>query len=246
MLALTLFTATLAIAISQLVVSVAGTGDRLIAAVSALLFSGLVAPLLGSVLWRLVFELDKTRQQLDMQTTHDDLTGVYNRRHFMTLVEREWDRARRYNMAAALLLIDVDHFKRVNDTHGYPCGDELLREIGRVIGALLRQADMVARFGDGEFIIFLPHTDPLGALDVAERIREQVQALNLVSNGAQVNSTVSIGVAPMRAELPSLDWMIHEADTAMSAAKAIGCNCVRTLPFEPSRTGGAYQVDRPL
>lgn len=244
-LVLTLLAATLAVAISQIVVSVAGTGDRLIAAVSALLVSVLIAPVLGTVLLRLVFELDKTRQQLAVQTTHDDVSGVYNRRHFMTLVEREWDRARRYNMAAALLLIDVDHFKRVNDTHGYLCGDELLREIGRVVEALLRQADVVARFGDGEFIVFLPHTDPLGALDVAERIREQVQALNLVSNGVQVNTTVSIGVAPMRAELPSLDWMIHEADTAMSAAKAIGCNCVRTLPFEPSRAGGAYRVDRP-
>jgi len=159
------------------------------------------------------------------------------------VVQREWDRARRYGMQAALLLIDADHFKRVNDTHGHLCGDELLRRIAQTVEQQLRQADVLARFGGEELIVFLPHTDPLGALDVAERIREKVQALSLSWQAATVGTTVSIGVAPLRAELPSLDWMIHEADTALYAAKSDGRNCVRTLPFEPSRSGGAYPVD---
>jgi diguanylate cyclase (GGDEF)-like protein len=92
-------------------------------------------------------------------------------------------------------------------------------------------------------IVFLPHTDPLGALDVAERIREKVQGITVPWQAASVGTTVSIGVAPLRAELPSLDWMIHEADTALYAAKADGRNCVRTLPFEASRSGGAYSVN---
>jgi len=192
---------------------------------------------------RLVAELDGTRQRLAVLATHDELTGVHNRRHFMDLVQREWDRARRYNTQAALMLIDADHFKRVNDSHGHRCGDELLRCIARTVGHQLRQADALARFGGEELIVFLPHTDPLGALDVAERIREKVQALSLPWQAANVGTTVSIGVAPLRAELPTLDWMIHEAETALLAAKGDGRNCVRTLPFEASRSGGAYPVN---
>jgi len=159
------------------------------------------------------------------------------------VVQREWDRARRYSTPAALLLIDADHFKRVNDTHGHLCGDELLRCIAQTVADQLRQADVLARFGGEELIVFLPHTDPLGALDVAERIRERVQGLVVPWQSVSVSTTVSIGVAPLRNELPSLDWMIHEADTALYSAKSAGRNCVRSLPFEASRSGGAFQVN---
>lgn len=233
----------LAVLIAELVISVLGRGDRWIAAASASLCSLVLTPLIGGFIVKLVFELEGARQQLAVLATHDDLTGVHNRRHFMAEVQREWLRARRYNLAAAVLLIDADHFKRINDTHGHLCGDELLRQIARATGESLRQADVLARFGGEELIVYLPHTDALGALDVAERIRAKVQALSVAWQGAPVGTTVSIGVAPLRAELPSLDWMIHEADTALYTAKADGRNCVRTLPFEPSRNGDAYPVN---
>jgi diguanylate cyclase (GGDEF)-like protein len=233
----------LSVLLAQLVIVAVGRGDRVIATVSATLCSVVLTPVIGSFVLRLVFELDRTRQRLTVLATHDDLTGVHNRRHFMEVVQREWDRARRYSTPAALLLIDADHFKRVNDSHGHLCGDELLRCIANTVGQQLRQADVLARFGGEELIVFLPHTDPLGALDVAERIREKVQALAVPWQSTNVSTTVSIGVAPLRAELPSLDWMIHEADTALYAAKADGRNCVRTLPFEASRSGGAYPVN---
>ena len=102
---------------------------------------------------------------------------------------------------------------------------------------------MLARFDGEELAVFLPQTDPLGALDVAERIRTAVQALRLSWQGVEVGTTVSIGVAPLRAELPTLDWMIHEADAALCAAKSDGRNCVRTLPFQPKRSGEAYPVN---
>ena len=240
---LTALVAVLAVLIAELVISVLGRGDRWVAATSASLCSLVLTPLIGGFIVKLVFELEGARRQLTVLATHDDLTGVHNRRHFMTVVQREWLRARRYNLAAAVLLIDADHFKRINDTHGHLCGDELLRQIAHATGESLRQADVLARFGGEELIVYLPHTDSLGALDVAERIRARVQALNVAWQGALVGTTVSIGVAPLRAELPSLDWMIHEADTALYAAKADGRNCVRTLPFEPSRNGDAYSVN---
>ena len=114
--------------------------------------------------------------------------------------------------------------------------------IAAAAAASLRQPDLLARFGGEELIVFLPQTDPLGALDVAERIRTRVQALRLPWQGLEVGTTVSIGVAPLRSEMPTLDWMIHEADAALRAAKADGRNCVRTLPFQPRRSGEAYPV----
>jgi diguanylate cyclase (GGDEF)-like protein len=241
--ALTVAIAALSIGLSELVILVVGRGDRWIAAAAATLCAVALTPLFGFFVLRLVFELDRTRQRLTVLATHDDLTGVHNRRHFMEVVQREWDRARRYSTQAALLLIDADHFKRVNDSHGHLCGDELLRCIAKAVSESLRQADVLARFGGEELIVFLPHTDPLGALDVAERIRERVQALTVTWRSVTVSTTVSIGVAPMRAELPSLDWMIHEADTALYAAKSDGRNCVRALPFEASRSGGAFEIN---
>ncbi len=242
---LTLSIAVLAVLISQGVISVLGHGDRLIAAASATLCALVLTPLVGTAVLRLVFSLEQARQKLAVLAIQDDLTGVWNRRHFMAVVEREWDRARRYNTTAALLLIDADHFKRINDVHGHLCGDELLRQIARATGESLRQADVLARFGGEEFIVFLPHTDPLGALDVAERIRTQIEQLSMLWNDAVVSITVSIGVAPLRRELPSLDWTIHEADTALYAAKAEGRNCVRSLPFTASRSGDAFPINSP-
>ena len=227
---------------SQLVISLLGHGNRSIAAVTAAVCCLLVAPLMGSVVLRLVFALERARQKLAVLATQDELTEINNRRHFMTLVQREWARAHRYSTDAALLLIDVDHFKRVNDAHGHLCGDELLRRIAHGIAESLRQPAVLARFGGEEFVVFLPQTDPLGALDVAERIREGVQALQLPWHGVTVGVTVSIGVAPLRPDLLSLDWSLHEADTALYAAKAAGRNCVRTVPIAANSSGDTHPV----
>lgn len=232
----------LAVVGAQAMISLLGRGDRTVAIVSASTLALLLTPLLGAGLLRLVFQLELARQRIAMLATHDSLTGLTQRHHFLEAAEREWERARRYDNDAALLLIDADHFRQVNEDHGHLCGDELLRRIAAAAAASLRQPDLVARFGSEELIVFLPQTDPLGALDVAERIRTRVQALRLPWQGLEVGTTVSIGVAPLRSEMPTLDWMIHEADAALRAAKADGRNCVRTLPFQPRRSGEAYPV----
>ncbi len=227
----TALAAAFSMALTQGLISYIGHGNRWIAAAATLLSVLAITPPVCIAGLRLVFALEQARRQLDVLATRDDLTGLHNRRHFMNLVEGEWDRARRYGTTAALLLIDVDHFKLVNDTHGHLCGDELLRRIASAAGESLRQADLLARFGGEEFVVYLPHTDPLGAVDVAERIRERVRALVLDWNGSPVGTSVSIGVAPLRLEMPSLDWLLHEADTALYAAKAAGRDCVRSLAF---------------
>lgn len=224
------------------VVTLTGGAERWVVTMTALIATLVAAP---PVLWlalRLVFDLDEAQRTIEEQACRDPLTGVYNRRHFLTVVEREWARARRYGTHGALLLVDVDHFKRVNDGQGHLCGDALLREIARVSNESLRQADVLARFGGEEFIVFLPSTDPLGALDVAERIRQHVAALRLQWQGVSTGATVSIGVASLGPLHASVDALINDADAALYQAKEAGRNCVRAAPVQPRPFGAAQGV----
>jgi diguanylate cyclase (GGDEF)-like protein len=212
------------------------SGEVLWAAAAAGAACALIVPLVAVLLQR--FALGGAPDEWLLRATQDELTGVHNRRHFMALAERELARCRRYQTAGALLLVDADHFKRINDEHGRGCGDALLREITRVTQQSLRQPDVLARFGGEELIVFLPHTDPLGALDVADRIRERVSEIKLGWQGAEVRATVSIGVASLGPGHASLDALIHDANTALFAAKEAGRNCVRAAPIQPRRSSG--------
>lgn len=163
----------------------------------------------------------------------DALTGAYTQQHFVAAADREWSRIRRHGEDAALLMVDVDHFRRLNDQHGQACGDAMLVEITRLSSAMLRPYDLLARFGGGVLVVYLPHTDPLGALDVAERIRERVAGLALAWAGQTVRATVSIGVAGIGEAHAGLDAVIADAGSALREAKAAGRNCVRAAPIPP-------------
>jgi diguanylate cyclase (GGDEF)-like protein len=232
----------LAVAITHLALTLAGGGDRLLATIGALVCAGVITPPIAWLLLRLLHEVEAARAHLDVLATRDDLTGVHNRRQFLVLADREWSRCRRYDMGAALLMIDVDLFKRVNDEHGHLAGDLMLREITRVAGETLRQPDLLGRFGGEEFVVFLPHADPLGALDAAERIRERVAKLSLEWRGRVVRTTVSIGVAALDLSHDSLATLIQDADQALYAAKDAGRNCVRTVPPSARLRGQASRV----
>ncbi len=208
----------------------------------ALLCALTLTPLVAWPLLRLLLELEAARAQLDVLATRDELTGVHNRRQFLVLAEREWSRCRRYDMAAAMLMIDVDLFKRVNDVHGHLAGDLMLREIARAAGDTLRQPDLFGRFGGEEFVVFLPHADPLGALDAAERIRARVAQLSLEWKGQAVRATVSVGVAALDASHDSLAALLQDADQALYAAKDAGRNCVRTVPPQARENGATTTV----
>jgi diguanylate cyclase len=213
---------------SQGALRLAGTSANLLLALAASLG---VASLVGAAVWplmRMLRDLEAARVQLDVLATRDELTGVFNRRQFLVLADREWARCRRYDMGAAMLMLDVDHFKRVNDQHGHLAGDLMLREIARAAAETLRHADFLGRFGGEEFIVFLPHTDVLGALDVAERIRERVAGIKLEWRGQQINSTVSLGVATLGIAHDTVGALIADADRALYTAKDAGRNCVRT------------------
>jgi len=163
----------------------------------------------------------------------DALTGAYTQQHFVAAADREWSRNRRHGEDAALLMVDVDHFKRLNDEFGTACGDAMLVEITRQASSTLRPYDLLARFGGGVLVVYLPHTDPLGALDVAERIRERVAGLRLAWEGKSVKATVSVGVSGVGLSHQALDGVIADAGNALREAKSAGRNCVRSAPIPP-------------
>ena len=166
----------------------------------------------------------------------DALTGAYTQLHFVAAADREWSRIRRHGEDAALLMVDVDHFKRLNEEHSALCGDAMLVEITRLASATLRPYDLLARFGGGVLVVYLPHTDPLGALDVAERIRDRVAGLGLAWQGKRVKATVSVGVAGIGGSHSGLDAVIADAGGALREAKSAGRNCVRAAPIPPKRS----------
>lgn len=236
-------TVTALVALMALVVSmVIGDGPSVATTLNAALSALLLTPPLGALLLRMAFLLEASRRQLSMLSTLDPLTGVANRRHFTDVATHAWARCRRYGEDAAVLLVDADHFKSLNDRHGQLAGDAMLVQITQSAAQSLRQADVIARWQGACMAVLLPHTDPLGALDVGERLRERIAGTVLHWHGADVAITVSVGVASVGPDHASLDAVMVDADAALQAAKQAGRNCVRAAPIQPRRSGSTYPV----
>lgn len=174
-------------------------------------------------------------QTIETTSRTDQLTGMCNRRHIMAEGYRILNVALRAGSACSCLMIDIDHFKTVNDTHGHPVGDKFLIHIAGCITAAVRTSDMAARFGGEEFVVLAPNADLAEAKLLATRIRELVAATPLVLGPITINNTVSIGVAEYDAEPQFgsnlLEDMIEKADKALYRAKECGRNRVESWPF---------------
>ena len=160
-------------------------------------------------------------------------TGLLNRRGFLQLGEREFERAVRFNRPLAALMFDLDHFKQVNDTYGHPAGDQVLRALTACFRQNTRGIDVIGRYGGEEFVLLLPETPLPEALQIAERLRESIASLSVPVcqlNGdslvVDVRITVSIGVAVVTPVIRKLSVLIELSDQAMYRAKASGRNCV--------------------
>ena len=170
--------------------------------------------------------------------TSDPLTGLWNRRHFVEVVRGELGRVRRNQAPAALLLMDLDFFKRVNDTHGHAAGDEVLRHFTATVSAQLREADVFARLGGEEFAVLLPCIDSLGAVRVADRLRRVVADSPASIDAGPLHYSVSIGATMLDARDESYEVAYARADEALYAAKHAGRNRVVLAPLMSGEVGG--------
>lgn len=171
--------------------------------------------------------LQSHEADLRRMAIHDGLTGLYNRREFQSRLYQEIERSRRYAHSFALLLLDIDFFKRVNDTHGHPAGDHVLREIARVLNESTRPIDTAARYGGEEFAVVLPEAQDEGAFITAERIRRTIAAITLtLDDGAPLKLTVSIGIGLFPQHGHSAASLLEMTDQALYKAKTTGRNRV--------------------
>jgi diguanylate cyclase (GGDEF)-like protein len=177
--------------------------------------------------------LEQARDRLEQLVLQDGLTGIANRRCFDQRFEQEWWRARRTGTSLSLLLIDIDHFKKLNDTYGHLRGDECLVQVARTLQKVLhRPGDLLARYGGEEFVALLPDTDDSGAINVAERLQTSLDRAQPLS-GIERQVTVSIGSTswdPRRGA--TAKRMLDAADRALYTAKQNGRNRAEYLPLE--------------
>jgi diguanylate cyclase (GGDEF)-like protein len=161
------------------------------------------------------------------QTRFDALTGLYNRRYLMECLAREVARAQRYGSAFSLLLLDLDHFKRINDTYGHLVGDTVLETVGAVLRDMLRATDLPGRYGGEEFGIVLPDTGLQEAHTLAERIRQRMAAQSFQTpEGLTFGITCSLGLAQWTARTSAVVTILEHADHALYQAKSAGRNRV--------------------
>jgi len=162
---------------------------------------------------------------LTAQASTDELTGLANRRVFLERLAAEISRTRRYGHGLTVLLLDVDHFKRVNDAHGHSAGDEVLRCIARTLATFARDSDLVTRYGGEEFAVLMPSTEEPGARALAERVRVGIETLSIEWEGRPIPVRASLGVASLR-EPDTPEALLARADEALYAAKEAGRNRV--------------------
>lgn len=208
----------------------AETADRVdIAAMNAgaldYLVKGEITPRMIERSLRYASKLGDTLEALRRLATRDQLTGLLNRREFDRILQEERERALRFGHALGLVMVDIDHFKSINDLHGHPAGDTVLREVARRIASQVRTVDRVARFGGEEFALILMQTDLESACDVARRVclataRDPIMATDTVA----LNVTVSAGVAVLPDDARTEAALVAAADRALYAAKQRGRN----------------------
>lgn len=164
--------------------------------------------------------------ELKIQATTDPLTGLFNRRQYESLFQRELERVRRHVVALSLCVVDLDHFKKINDEHGHDAGDQVLKQVSRLFVDTLRNTDIVGRFGGEEFILLLPDTDLRCALLVLGRLRERLQSACVPVEGLSLQITATFAVTEVTNLDVCIEDVIRRADRALYDGKKSGRNCV--------------------
>ncbi|MHB1233543.1 MAG: GGDEF domain-containing protein [Burkholderiales bacterium] len=188
-------------------------------------------------------KLEESQSALYELATRDGLTRLYNHRTFYTLLSDELARLQRFKRPVSLLMLDIDRFKRVNDTYGHQAGDAVIRDMSELISQQLRTIDRVCRYGGEEIAVILPEIDPDAAANIAERLRASVET-HLFEVGATVRITISIGVASSPTDGGSADTLVAAADAALYVAKRSGRNQISRRKSVPIEGGVHYRNQR--
>jgi diguanylate cyclase (GGDEF)-like protein len=170
--------------------------------------------------------LQKKNEELQQLSITDGLTRLYNRKHIMDLFDLEMSRSRRYGNDLAILMLDIDHFKRINDTYGHQVGDRVIQQVAGLLDQAVRDCDHVGRYGGEEFLMVLPDVDIQDAAVVAERIRQSVAKLQCCGEEEALSVTISIGIAGYPTAGENTESLLSSADNALYQAKTDGRNCV--------------------
>jgi diguanylate cyclase (GGDEF)-like protein len=176
-----------------------------------------------------VTDRNLAREKLVQLATTDELTGLYNRRHFMELASQEFARAERYDELFSLIMIDIDHFKTLNDTFGHSGGDATLREFGLQLKCFFRKTDIAGRLGGEEFAILIPKLNLEDSYALAERFRKEIVQSKFIYENQEISFTISLGVATYSSELESFEQLVKLADQGLYKAKDGGRNCTRIV-----------------
>lgn len=185
-------------------------------------------------------QLQEANAQLLEQATRDYLTNCFNRRHFFTVAEAELDRAARHESPLSIAVMDLDHFKSVNDRHGHACGDSVLKQVVAVVQNGLRSSDILARVGGEEFCLLLPETDLVEARALTERLRRTIAATRFRHGDLELDMSASFGIAQCGQDERQIDTLLERADRALYEAKRAGRNQVR-LAAEPTSVTSSKQ-----
>lgn len=196
-----------------------------------ILFFGSLFVLFSSTLFLHTTIDIKRIHTLEIENIMDPLMGIFNRRHLSRILDAEFSKAERYGHPLSVLMLDIDFFKKVNDTYGHDIGDKVLKNLGTLILELVRESDYVARYGGEEIMIVCPLIDAKHAVELAERLRQKIEDCTIVPEDAEkgiteVCITVSIGVSEYTPEVSSAEDLVKRADIALYRAKNEGRNRV--------------------
>lgn len=195
---------------------------------TAILVPAILAPMFSYLQLTLIAQLEQTKENLHHLSVTDELTQIFNRRHFLAVAQQTFAVSQRNSKPFSLVLFDADDFKKINDTYGHITGDQVLKHIAKLTQGNIRAGDVLARYGGEEFIVLLPETPMPRALEVAQRIQQSLWEQPFALHKG-IYPTVSIGVATFKPTMQQLDDLLSQVDDALYRAKNSGKNRIERI-----------------
>ncbi len=172
-------------------------------------------------------ELERAfQEQLFDRGLKDGTTGIYNKQYLLDRIDSDYSHAQRYGTSLSLLMFDIDHFKKINDTYGHPAADSVLKELAQIVRRTLRTSDVFARYGGDEFVVLMREIDDAGTLVLAKRICKLIKKHKFVFEGMQISCTISLGMASLSDKVSNASELIQLADKYLYKAKQAGRDCI--------------------